>query len=145
MVWDIVGLLQGSKRPLPRKPRKKSEKGVRGASRPRGQKKTRKEAGFRLFFGLFQPRGREAPKTPFQLFSGFSRERGLSDPCRRPTMSQILVDVSDFFSARERGRGSPRHREGGGSVFIGPWERGREALGAGRLFAGNRKGGGKFC
>ena len=28
--WDVVGLLQGSKRPLPRKPGKKSEKGFPG-------------------------------------------------------------------------------------------------------------------
>ena len=33
--WDIVGLLQGSKRPLPRKLRNKSDKGLPGPLGPR--------------------------------------------------------------------------------------------------------------
>ena len=82
MVWDIVGLLQRSKKPLPRKPPEKSlKRGFRGLSAPgsKSSKKSKNEnfqvffgflARFRLFFELFQPRGREAPRTPFRLFSG---------------------------------------------------------------------------
>ena len=83
---DIVGLLQESKRPLPKKLRKKSEKGFRGLSAP-GSKKTRKrvENGnfssffrvfgpfstfFRLFFELLRPQGGEALGTPFRTFFG---------------------------------------------------------------------------
>ena len=83
--WDIVGLLQGSKRPLPRKPRKKVRKGVAGASRPRGQKSSKTsrkmtilQAFLRVFGSfstLFRAFSREAPVTPFRSFSGFSRER----------------------------------------------------------------------
>ena len=74
---DIVGLLQESKNPLPRKLRKKSEKGFPGPV-----KKTRKRAAndkfsiflggfpFSTFFELFRPRGREVPGTPFQTFFG---------------------------------------------------------------------------
>ena len=40
--WDIVGLLQGSKRPLPRKLRKKSEKGLPGLSAPGSKKREKK-------------------------------------------------------------------------------------------------------
>ena len=82
---DIVGLLQESKRPLPRKLRKKSEKGSRALS-ALWSKKPKKESkmtifkffsSFRLVFNffstsfeLFQPQGREGPGTPFQTFFG---------------------------------------------------------------------------
>ena len=54
------------------------------------------------------------------------------------------VDVSDlfYFSARGGGRGSPRHREGGGSVFLlknarrGVSRKG-SGRGAGRVSAAN--------
>ena len=81
--WDIVGLLQGSKRPLPRKLRKKSEKGFLGLLGP-GVKKARKKSKtsqkppknlkncrFRLFFaGSLAPEPR-GPENPFS----FSRKK----------------------------------------------------------------------
>ena len=101
---DIVGLLQESKRPLPKKLRTKVRKGVPGASRPRGRRSSKKvekklkkgrkleknlkNSHFRLFFGVFRPRGREAPGTPFRTFFRSFLGRGLFDSCRRPTMSQ---------------------------------------------------------
>ena len=98
--WDIVGLLQGSKGPLPRKLRKKSEKEFPGPSgsekpakcqkrvenEPRTRKKLEKKCNFRLFFELFRPRGREAPRTPFQTFFLSFLGRGLFDLCRRPIL-----------------------------------------------------------
>ena len=97
-VWDIVGLLQGSKRPLPGKLRKKSEKGFRHLSAPgskkvkktfwksrnrvenesKTSKKTRKNLNnchFRVFFELLRPRGREARDPLCRLLSEFSSER----------------------------------------------------------------------
>ena len=89
---DIVGLLQESKRPLPRKLRKKSEKGFPGPLGPgvqKNSKKSRKWLFFKFFFGLsarfqlffnfflsfFDP-GAERPREPlFRYFSEFSRER----------------------------------------------------------------------
>ena len=53
-----------------------------------------------------------------------------------------------FFSARGRGRGSPRRREGGGRLLIENPKKGEyfpekgEDRGAGRVFAGNFGGGG---
>ena len=92
-VFEVVGLLQGSRRPLPpRKLRKMSEKGVPGAQRPKTSQKNFFFSGFGLvfdsffdFFRAFSAPGRE---RLFRLFSEFSRERGLFDHCRRPTMSQ---------------------------------------------------------
>ena len=94
---DIVGLLQESKRPLPRKLRKKSEKGFPGPLGPgveekKSQKKVEKRVEndyfssffrvfvsfstlFPTFFEFFDP-GAERPREPlFRLFSEFSRER----------------------------------------------------------------------
>ena len=89
--WDIVGLLQRSKRPLPRKPPRRAwERGSWGLSAPglkklekepkksqKPEKKNLKNSHFRLFFELFQPRGREAPGTPPfpDSFRRLSRER----------------------------------------------------------------------
>ena len=84
---DIVGLLQESKRPLPRKLRKMSEKGFPRPLGP-GVKKTEKSwkwqffkfffgflARFQLFLSFFDP-GAERPREPlFRLFSEFSGER----------------------------------------------------------------------
>ena len=65
-----------------------------------------------------------------------------------------MADVSDilFFSARRRGKGSPRHRAGGGGDFFlkipvgggvlpGGWGRGGEGRGGGGAFV-NMGGGG---
>ena len=88
---DIVGLLQESKRPLPKKLRKKSEKGFPGPLGP-GVEKTRKRvendyfssffSSFRPFFNLFRlflsffDLGAERPREPLLgLLSEFSRER----------------------------------------------------------------------
>ena len=73
--WDIVGLLEGLERPLPRKPRKKSEKGFPMPPGP-GVKKARKRVendnfssfwGFWLVFDSFS--------SFFSPDAGFSRER----------------------------------------------------------------------
>ena len=101
---DIVGLLQESKRPLPRKLQKKSEKAFPGLSAPgfkklkkaekklkKGRKleKNLKNCHFRLFFGVFRPRGRDyCPGNPFSDFFRSFLGRGLFDSCRRPTMLQ---------------------------------------------------------
>ena len=88
MYWDIVGLLQGSKRPLLENPGKESEKGFAGALGP-GVKKLEKESKndyfasffrvFGLFSTLFRTFSAPGPRGPGNLFSdsfrGFSRER----------------------------------------------------------------------
>ena len=98
---DIVGLLQGSKRALPRKLRKKSEKGFVGPLSP-GVKKARqkrvenesktrknlKNSHFRLFFEFLRPWAKRLREPFFRLFRSFLG-RGLFDPCRRPMMSQL--------------------------------------------------------
>ena len=93
---DIVGLLQESKRPLPGKLRKKSEKGIPGASRPRGRKNPKKSI-FQVFFSSFRPVFQpffdsffelSRPGNPFSDFFGSFLGRGLFDSCRRPTMSR---------------------------------------------------------
>ena len=82
--WDIVGLLQGSKRRLPRKLRNILERGFPGLSVPgskklekkskkrrnraKNAKKNLKNCYFRLVFELCRPQGREALGTPFQTF-----------------------------------------------------------------------------
>ena len=92
---DIVGLLQESKRHLPRKLRKKIWK---------RSKKTEIESkttifqvffsSFRLIFNFFDfvwALSRPGPRGPGNFFSDFFRSflgRGLFDSCRRPTMSQ---------------------------------------------------------
>ena len=100
---DIVGLLQESKRPLPRKLRKKSEKGFPGPLGP-GVVKTRKRvendnfssffSSFRLvfnsfstFLSFFDPRA-ERPGNPFSDILRSFLGRGPFDSCRRPMMSQ---------------------------------------------------------
>ena len=104
---DIVGLLQESKRPLPQKLRKKSEKGFPGPLGP-GFEKPRKgvendyfssffrvfgpfSTFFSTFFELLRPRGLSAPGTPFRTFFRSFLGRGLLDSCRRPTMSQVSL------------------------------------------------------
>ena len=86
-LWDIIGLLQGSKRPLPRKLRKMSENGFPGPLGP-GIKNAQKEskitifqvffgslALFRLFSSVFDPKA-ERPQEPlFRPSSEFSRKR----------------------------------------------------------------------
>ena len=83
---DIVGLLQESKRPLPRKLRKKSEKGFprplgpgvekakkkskKSRKRAENPKKNLKNNHFRVFFGFFWP----CPDLPFLAFFGKSKE-----------------------------------------------------------------------
>ena len=95
---DIVGLLQESKRPLPRKLRKKSEKGFPGplglgVKKPEKKLKTSQRPGknlkivmFDSFSRIFDP-GAKRPREPLSdIFQSFL-ERGLYDSCRRPTMS----------------------------------------------------------
>ena len=76
---DIVGLLQGSKRPLPRKVREKnkSEKGFPGPLGPRAEK-TRKRVEnnyFSSFFNFFCFFGFLVHFSHARIFSEFSRER----------------------------------------------------------------------
>ena len=99
----------GPKRPLPRKPRKKSEKGFPGPQGG-GSKNSKNDnflfSGFLLVFdsfsSFFSP-GAERPGNPFSdCFRDFLG-RGLFDPCRRPTMSQhlpqsYLKNLLRFFS-----------------------------------------------
>ena len=101
-VWDILGLLQGSKRPLPRNLRNKSEKGFpaplghgpeKGRKRVENEPQTRKickNSHLQLFFYLFSP-GAERPREPLSdFFFGVFLGGGLFDPRRRPRMSQPL-------------------------------------------------------
>ena len=111
LVLDLVGRLQGVKKGLsiPWKLRKRSEKGFRALSAP-GLEKARKESkwqffnfffGFvarlRLFFELFWPQGWEVPEPFSDVFQSFMG-RVLFYPCRRPTMSQVLLDFCTYFS-----------------------------------------------
>ena len=99
---EIVGLLQGSERPLP-ETRKKSGKGFRGISALGGQKSSKmsqsqlfqRQVFFRLIFHSFSssfvPRAGRPRKPLFRLcqsfFEGFLGE-AFFDPCERPTSSQ---------------------------------------------------------
>ena len=76
----------------------------------------------------------------------FSKKGPEAVPIQQNTKNGFLVDVSDifkFFSARERGKESPRRWERGGQFFIesprrglpGGW--GRRGRGAGRVFGLN--------
>ena len=105
-IWDIIGHLQGSKRPLPRKLRKKFEKGLPGPLGPRAKKQLEKESKvtiFRFFGGLqlvfdslstffraYCDPGAERPWQPlFRFFWSFSG-KGLFGPCRWLTRSQVM-------------------------------------------------------
>ena len=123
-ISDIVGLLQGSERPLPKPPpKKKVREGLPGASRPlpakarkrvENEPKTReKKNGINSHFvdsfsSFFDPRGREAPATPFRTFLRGFLGRGLFDHCRRPTLSQLritrLLRILDLCQAHQSSR-----------------------------------------
>ena len=71
----------------------------------------------------------------------------------RPTKTWWTFRIFFIFSVRERGRGSPRRREGGGGrdVLLSksqeegvPGRVGARGRGAGRVFAGNCAGGLNF-
>ena len=106
MNWNIVGHLQGSKRRLLGKLRKKSlKRGFRGL----GSKKARKHdyfssffrvfgsfsTRFRLFFRACWPRGREAPATPFQTFFGVSQ----GEAFLTPVMANDIPSHESFVNA----------------------------------------------
>ena len=89
--------------------------------------------------------------TPHDCFSTTVRVKIITGSL--VILETFLVDVSDifnFFSARGRGRGSPRRREGGGNFLLkipgggggSPGWVGAGGRGAGRVFAGNFGGGG---
>ena len=129
--WDIVGLLQRSKKaPCIEKLWKKSGKGVHGASRRRGWKNSKKSRKwlffqvffrvfwlvFRLFFDFFRVVLTPVPRGPgkplFQtFFRSFSREGALFDPSKRPTMSQ-LWDAVDLGKLPEKWKFSNVVRRG---------------------------------
>ena len=100
--WDIVGHLQGSKRP-PWETPKKSEKGFPGPLGPgvkQGSNKSTmtifqvifrvfgsKSTRFRLFFEHIDP-GAERPWQPLLRLLQRCPGRGFFDTCRWPTISQ---------------------------------------------------------
>ena len=109
--WNTVGLLQGSRRPLPRKLRKKSEKEFpvpgskklkksrererereRVENEPKTPKKYLKNHHFDSFSSFFSP-GQRGPGNPFSGFSRYFLGKGLVDPCKRPTMSLFKSSI----------------------------------------------------
>ena len=106
-----------SKRPLPRKLRKKSEKGIPGPLGPRAEKNSNKSRKWQFFIFLFfcpsffDP-GAERPwELLFGLFWEFPKERPF-DPCKRPAMSQPSLK-EEFLSGVSKGG----VLWGGGGIF----------------------------
>ena len=88
--WPSKG---GSKRPLPRKLRKKP-----GRKRAKNPKKLEKLVILDSFSSRFWLRGREAPGTPFQTFFRVSQEEAFVTPVdgqRYPWVGRLLSEVID--------------------------------------------------
>ena len=113
----MVGLLQGSKRSLPRRVRKESEKGFPGLSAA-GPKKLERESKMTIFqvffrvFGSFRLEffdpGAETRGPLFRLFSDFPRGRGLFDPCRRLTITKVNKEKTTQYQKDAPGKKTSR-------------------------------------